>query len=97
MNNNLELFNYRKKLKLSTIKVLISQILIIILFISLWQLLSDYKIINSFLCSSPKNIIDELDLKHLDYSKTTCYGHFGKENLSYEKLNKIEIIKKSML
>lgn len=60
MNNNLELINYRKKLKLSTIKVLISQILILILFISLWQLLSDYKIINSFLCSNPKNIIETI-------------------------------------
>lgn len=60
MNNNLELINYRKKLKLSTIKVLISQILILILFISLWQLLSDYKIINSFLCSSPKNVIETI-------------------------------------
>lgn len=35
---------------------------------------------------SPKGIIDYLDLKHLKYSKTTNYGHFGKNNLSYEKL-----------
>lgn len=54
------------------------------------------EIINKVFDFSPKNIIDELDLKHLDYSKTTCYGHFGKENLSYEKLNKVDLIK-SML
>ena len=53
-------------------------------------------IINKVFDFSPKNIIEELDLKHLNYKDTTCYGHFGKENLSYEKLNKVEIIK-SML
>jgi len=31
------------------------------------------------------NIIKELDLKKPIYSKTSCYGHFGKEYLSWEK------------
>lgn len=43
------------------------------------------KITNTF-DLTPKGIIDYLDLKHLKYTKTTNYGHFGKNNLSYEKL-----------
>src|SRR5574344_2762238 len=35
-------------------------------------------IINKVFDFSVKNIISELDLKHLDYTKTTCFGHFGK-------------------
>ena len=50
-------------------------------------------IINKVFDFSVKNIISELDLKHLDYTKTTCFGHFGKNNLSYEKLNKVDLIK----
>lgn len=51
---------YLRKLKLDTIKVIFIQILILILFITLWQILSDNKIINSFLCSSPKKIIQTI-------------------------------------
>jgi len=41
----------------------------------------------------PSNIIKELDLKHLKYQETTLYSHFGKNNLSYEKLDKIDLLK----
>lgn len=38
---------------------------------------------------SPKGIIDYLDLKKPIYKETTNYGHFGKENLTWEKIIKL--------
>ncbi|MDD2627577.1 MAG: methionine adenosyltransferase [Clostridia bacterium] len=35
---------------------------------------------------SPKGIIEYLDLLNTEYSKTTVYGHFGKEHLPWEKI-----------
>ena len=52
-----------------------------------------YKIINKFFDFSPNNMIKELDLKKPIYHKTTSYGHFGKSNLPYEKLDKVKSIK----
>lgn len=43
--------------------------------------------------TGPKKIIDFLDLRKPIYKKTACYGHFGKEDLSWEKLTKIEELK----
>lgn len=60
MNIKDEKNQYLKKLKLSTAKVMFTQFLILILFITIWQLLSDKEIINSFLCSSPKKVIETL-------------------------------------
>lgn len=51
---------YLKKQNLSTIKVIFSQILILILFITIWQVFSDKGIINAFLCSSPKKVIETI-------------------------------------
>ena len=48
---------YLKKLKRDNIMILLTQLLILILFITTWQILSDLKIINTFITSSPKNII----------------------------------------
>lgn len=47
---------------------------------------------------SPKGIIESLDLKKPIYYQTSFYGHFGREdiNLPWEKLNKVEDIKKSI-
>ena len=53
-----------------------------------------YEIIEKFFDFSPNNIIKELKLKEPIYNKTTAYGHFGKKNVSYERLDKVEIIKK---
>lgn len=33
---------------------------------------------------TPQGIIKELDLLNVDYTKTTCYGHFGKVDLPWE-------------
>ena len=52
-----------------------------------------YKIINKFFDFSPNNMIKELKLKRPIYAKTTVYGHFGKKNISYERLNKVNDIK----
>ena len=49
-------------------------------------------IINKVFNFEPENIIRELDLKKPIYNLTTCFGHFGKNNLSYEKLDKVELI-----
>lgn len=43
--------------------------------------------------TGPKKIIDFLDLRKPIYKKTACYGHFGKEDLSWEKLTKVEDLK----
>ncbi len=41
----------------------------------------------------PNNMIEELNLKNISYQKYSCYGHFGKEDCPWEKLDKVEILK----
>ena len=48
---------YLKKQKYKRIIIKVAQLLILIIFLLSWQLLSDHNIINSFITSSPKNII----------------------------------------
>lgn len=43
---------------------------------------------------SPSNMIKELNLKNIKYQDTTNYSHFGKDNLPWEQLNKVNILKK---
>ena len=38
---------------------------------------------------TPQGIINYLDLTKPIYTKTTNYGHFGKENLPWEKIVKL--------
>ena len=45
--------------------------------------------IKSKFALTPRGIIEYLDLKKPIYRKTTNYGHFGKEDLSWEKVIKI--------
>ncbi len=52
------------------------------------------EIVNKVFDFSCQNIIKELDLKNVRYTDTTLYSHFGKDNLTWEKLDKVEIIKK---
>ena len=35
---------------------------------------------------SPSNMIKELKLNKPIYKKTACYGHFGREEFSWEKV-----------
>ena len=55
-----EHLNYVKKLKKEKIIIAVSRLLIIITFIGLWQLLVDLKILNSFIFSSPLNILNTI-------------------------------------
>lgn len=57
MNSTKEHIKYLKNLKNEKRIIISIQILIIITFLVIWQLLSNYKIINTFLSSSPKEII----------------------------------------
>ena len=50
-------------------------------------------IINEVFDFTPSNIIKELNLKKPIYHLSTCYGHMGKENLPWEKLDKVKSIK----
>lgn len=36
------------------------------------------------------NIINELDLKKPIYAKTSCYGHFGRNDFTWEKIKKLD-------
>lgn len=45
---------------------------------------------------SPGGIIRSLNLKGAIYKKTATYGHFGRKNLPWEKLDKVDILKKSL-
>ena len=47
-----------------------------------------YKIKNKFNLT-PRGIIDYLDLQKPIYRNTTNYGHFGKEDLNWEKIIKL--------
>ena len=51
---------YLKRIKRNNILVLLTQISLIILFILLWQLLSDKKILDTFLFSNPKKILNTI-------------------------------------
>lgn len=47
------------------------------------------KIIKDKFDLTPNGIIEYLGLKEPIYTRTTNYGHFGKENLPWEKIIKI--------
>lgn len=42
---------------------------------------------------TPKDIIETLDLRRPIYRKTAAYGHFGREDFSWEKTDKAEALK----
>ena len=51
-------------------------------------------IINQVFDFTPSNIIKELNLRTPIYHLTTNFGHFGRENLPWEKLDKVDEILK---
>lgn len=51
------------------------------------------KIVRHIFPLKPAEIIKELDLKKPIYGKTASYGHFGRDNFSWEKTDRIEAIK----
>lgn len=54
---SLEHKKYLKKIKRTNLFIRLSQFSIIILFIALWQLLADFELINTFISSSPKDVM----------------------------------------
>ena len=52
--------DYLKKVKKKKTIIVFFQVLIILLFLGVWQILADYNLINTFLSSSPKGIVDTL-------------------------------------
>jgi len=45
----------------------------------------------------PGEIIESLDLRKPIYKKTASYGHFGRPDFSWEKLDKVEVLKEELL
>ncbi len=62
-----EYLNYLKKLKKEKLFILSMQILIIVIFFLIWELLSYKKIINPFLFSSPSKIIVTIKNLYFNY------------------------------
>lgn len=60
--------NYLKKIKREKIIVITFQILILVGFLTLWELLSKYKIINPFIFSSPSRILETIKNLYLNYN-----------------------------
>lgn len=58
--NSIEHIQYLKARKMKSFYILFFQILIFVLFICLWQFLADKNIINTFITSSPKDMIETL-------------------------------------
>ncbi|AVN60256.1 methionine adenosyltransferase [Mesoplasma entomophilum] len=52
------------------------------------------KILNDNFNFSVNEIIKKLDLRKPTFLKTATYGHFGKHELTWEQLDKVEVIKK---
>ena len=52
--------DYLKKVKIKILFIHICRLLILISLIAIWQILSDKNIINSFITSSPKKILDTI-------------------------------------
>jgi NitT/TauT family transport system permease protein len=71
MSNEEKLFLKKRQKQKCFIRII--QILIIITFISIWELLSNYKIINPFVFSSPSKIF----LTIIDLSKNDLLIHIG--------------------
>ena len=52
--------DYLKKIKITNFLVRLTQILIVVLFIFIWQYAADNNLINTFISSSPKSIINTI-------------------------------------
>ena len=71
---SLEHINYLKKLRKEKIIISIFRILIVFIFLIVWELLSKYNIINTFLFSSPSRIIKTLtSIELFKHIKITLY------------------------
>lgn len=69
-----EHLKYLKKRKKRKVLIKITQILILSLFLFIWQLLADYKLINTFIFSSPKNVLNTIISL---YNSNNLFNHIG--------------------
>ena len=56
--------NYKNKLLINKILVVFTQITLLILLLIIWQLLADFELINTFISSSPKKVIETIISLH---------------------------------
>ena len=49
-----------------------------------------YQFVENNFDFSPKNMIEELDLLQPKYKETACYGHFGRNEFTWEKIKDIK-------
>ncbi|OGV29905.1 MAG: methionine adenosyltransferase [Legionellales bacterium RIFCSPHIGHO2_12_FULL_35_11] len=54
------------------------------------------KLINTHFDLTPQGIIDNLQLLRPIYRVTASYGHFGRDNLPWEQLDKVELLQKAV-
>ena len=72
MNKSLQYQKYLKKEKRNKILVILTQISITIFLVILWQFLADKELINVFIYSSPKKVVETIISLHLD---NNLYNH----------------------
>jgi len=72
MNNNNDYQKYLKKIKLNKLLVIFSQVFILVFILGLWQFLADKEIINVFISSSPKKVIETIISLH---ASNNLYNH----------------------
>lgn len=52
------------------------------------------KLVKKYFDFRPKSIIEQLQLRQPIYQKTAVYGHFGRSEFTWEKIDKIELLKR---
>lgn len=65
---------FLRKIKMNRILTITIQVLIVLIFIIIWQILADKEIINPFISSSPKQILNTIISLHND---NNLYQHIG--------------------
>ena len=61
---------YLKRIKRNNILVLLTQILIVVIFIVFWQIMADKNMVDTFLVSSPKKVFTSI----VDLIKANNFG-----------------------
>ena len=69
-----EHINYLKRIKKRKLLIKFTQIMMVLIFLLIWQLLASYKVINTFIFSSPKNILNTIINL---YKTNNLFNHIG--------------------
>ncbi len=51
------------------------------------------EIVEEEFCLEPRNIIDQLQLQRPGYLKTAAYGHFGRPDFTWERIDRVESLR----